>query len=134
MMIDADVVACSASTVYRVLDQAGVLRAHNTKPSLKGTGFVQPLTAHQHWHVDIAYLNIRGTFYFIASILDGFSRSIVHWDIREKMEERDLEVIVQAAREKYPGVTPRIIVSAQQEGVSARAIEGPGGTWSVGPD
>ena len=59
--------------------------------------------------MDVAYLNIRGTFYFIASVLDGYSRSVVHWDIREKMEECDIESILQRAREKYPGVTPRII-------------------------
>ncbi len=45
----------------------------------------------------------------MATILDGFSRSIVHWDIRQKMEEVDIEIILQTAREKYPGVTPRII-------------------------
>jgi len=59
--------------------------------------------------LDIAYLNITGTFYFIASLLDGYSRSIVHWEIREKMEEVDIETIVQRAREKFPGKTPRII-------------------------
>src|SRR6266702_3383906 len=40
---------------------------------------------------------------------DGYSRFIVHWEIREKMEEIDVETIVQRAREKFPGVTPRII-------------------------
>ena len=53
--------------------------------------------------------NIRGTFYFIASLLDGYSRMVVHWEIREQMEERDVETIVQRARELYPGATPRII-------------------------
>lgn len=109
MMLDANVVAVSAASVYRVLNEAGLMRRSNTKPSKKGTGFVQPLSAHQHWHMDIAYLNISGTFYFIASLLDGFSRSVVHWEIREKMEEVDIEAIVQRAREKYPGATPRII-------------------------
>src|SRR5690606_1369406 len=69
----------------------------------------QPLTAHEHWHLDIAYLNICGTFYFIASLLDGFSRSVVHWEIREKMEERDIQAITQRARERYPSAKPRII-------------------------
>ena len=108
MMIDADVVACSAATVYRILSDAGLLKRNNQR-SKKGTGFQQPLVAHEHWHIDISYLNIAGTFYFMATILDGFSRSIVHWDIREKMEEADIEIIIQAGREKYPGVTPRII-------------------------
>lgn len=109
MMIDADVVACSPSTVYKVLSDADLLRPRNAKASKKGTGFDQPLKAHEHWHVDIAYLNICGTYYFIASLLDGFSRMVVHWDIREKMEEKDIEILVQRAREKYPDATPRII-------------------------
>jgi putative transposase len=109
MMLDANVVACSPATVYRVLSKAGLLRKHNPKKSLKGTGFVQPLGPHKHWHLDIAYLNIRGTFYFIASVLDGYSRLVVDWEIREKMEESDIEILLQRAREKYPGATPRII-------------------------
>lgn len=109
MMLDANVVACSATSVYRVLSQAGVLRNQNTKKSLKGTGFQQPLMAHEHWHLDIAYLNICGTFYYIASILDGYSRAVVHWEIRESMKERDIETILQRAREKYPDAKPRVI-------------------------
>jgi putative transposase len=109
MMLDANVVAVSPATVYRTLSEAGLLRRSNSKASKKGTGFVQPLLAHQHWHLDIAYLNIRGTFYFIASLLDGFSRSVVHWEIREKMNEVNIETLVQRAREKYPDAKPRII-------------------------
>lgn len=96
MMIDANVVACSAATVDWILSDAGLLKRNNQR-SKKGTGFQQPLVAYEHWHIDISYLNIAGTFYFMATILDGFSRSIVHWDIREKMEEVDIEIIIQAA-------------------------------------
>ena len=56
--------------------------------------------------MDISYLNIAGTFYFLCSVLDGYSRFIVHWEIREKMEEIDVETILQRAREKFPGATP----------------------------
>jgi putative transposase len=86
MMLDRDLVAASPSSVYRVLDDAGVLR-RGAAPSKKGTGFQQPLQAHEHWHVDVSYVNIRGTFYFLCSILDGCSRFIVHWDLREQMLE-----------------------------------------------
>jgi putative transposase len=109
MMLDADVVACSPSSVYRVLKAAGLLDRHNPKPSSKGTGFVQPLRPHEHWHVDVSYINIAGTFYYQCSLLDGCSRYIVHWEIRETMTEADVEQIVQRAREHFPGVTPRII-------------------------
>jgi transposase InsO family protein len=108
-MLDADVVAVSPATVYRVLSQAGRLSRRWAKPSKKGTGFVQPLRPHEHWHIDISFLNIAGTFYFLISILDGYSRYIVHWDIRTGMAEEDVEIVVQRAKEKYPNEHPRII-------------------------
>jgi transposase InsO family protein len=109
MMLDADVVACSPASVYRVLKAAGLLAGQTPTPTKKGTGFLQPLRPHEQWHVDVSYLNIAGTFYFLCSILDGYSRLIVHWETREQMEERDVQTIIQRARENYPGVTPRII-------------------------
>ena len=109
MMMDADVVAASPSTVYRVLSRAGRLDRWRPSPSKKGSGFTQPLKAHEHWHVDIAYMNIAGTFYYLCSVLDGMSRFIVHWEIGEQMKEADVELIIQRAAEKYPGVSPRII-------------------------
>lgn len=109
MMLDDDVVAASPATVYRVLRGAGLLDRWNQKPNRKGTGFEQPLRAHEHWHVDIAYLNVAGTFYYLCSVLDGFSRAIVHWEIREAMKEADVETIIQRGRELYPDARPRII-------------------------
>lgn len=109
MMMDDDIVAVSPSSVYRVLVNAGLLRRWNRKPSKKGAGFQQPLKAHEHWHIDISYINICGTFYYLCSILDGFSRYIVHWEIRESMTEADVEIILQRAREKFPDAKPRVI-------------------------
>jgi putative transposase len=109
MMLDADVVAASPASVYRVLKAAGLLAAQSPRPTKKGTGFVHPIRPHEHWHVDVSYLNVAGTFYFLCSVLDGCSRFVVHWEIREKMQESDVETIIQRAREAYPGVTPRII-------------------------
>jgi transposase InsO family protein len=109
MMLDRDVVATSPASVYRVLKAAGCLSRRGFKPSKKGTGFVQPLAVHEHWHVDISYLNIAGTFYYLCSLLDGCSRYIVHWEIRESMTEREVETILQRAREKFPAARPRII-------------------------
>jgi hypothetical protein len=60
MMLDREIVACSPASVYRVLSAAGRLDRWNKKPSKKGTGFVQPLHPHEHWHIDITYLNIVG--------------------------------------------------------------------------
>jgi transposase InsO family protein len=109
MMIDEDVVAVSPASVYRVLKKAGLLARWNGKPSKKGTGFVQPLKPHEHWHTDVSYLNLGGTFYHLCSVLDGFSRYIIHWEIREAMTAREVEIILQRAKELFPEARPRII-------------------------
>jgi transposase InsO family protein len=108
-------VAASPSSVYRVLKSAGRIGAQGRAASLKGQGFDQPDQAHVHWHIDVSYRrmyfirNICGTFYYLCTILDGYSRYIVHWEIRESMTEADVETVLQRAREAFPGVTPRII-------------------------
>jgi len=108
-MMDDDVVAASPTTVWSVLKEAGLMGKRITSPSRKGTGFEQPTAPHQHWHIDISYINVCGTFYYLCSILDGDSRYLIHWDIRCQMTESDVELIVQKAREMFPDARPRII-------------------------
>ena len=110
MMLDLDVVAVSPSTVYRVLKKARRLGRQWNRSSLKGTGFVQPIKPHQHWHIDVAHINVAGTFYYLTTVLDGCSRAVVHWELRCSMTEQDIEVTVQRALERSPEkITPRII-------------------------
>jgi putative transposase len=109
LMLDADVVAVSPATVHRVLKAAGCFQRWNRAETRKGTGFQQPLRPHQHWHTDISYVNVCGTFYYLISVLDGCSRFLVHWELRESMKEADVEIVLQRAREKFPQATPRII-------------------------
>jgi putative transposase len=109
MMLDRDVVAASPSSVYRVLKAAGRIGRQAGKPSLKGTGFQQPTRPHEHWHIDISYINLAGTFYYLTTILDGYSRYIVHWELRTSMTQQDELVILQRALEQFPGEHPRII-------------------------
>jgi putative transposase len=109
MMLDSDIVAVSPSSAYRVLSDAGLLKRWNNKTTQKGTGFHQPLSPHEHWHIDVSHINICGTFYYLCSILDGCSRYIVHWELRESMTESDIEIILERAKERFPGARPRII-------------------------
>jgi putative transposase len=109
MMLDRDIVAVSPSSVYRVLKGAGRIGRSTNKASKKGTGFQQPQKPHEHWHIDISYINIHGTFYYLTTILDGYSRYIVHWEIRRAMTEQDELTVLQRARETFPNERPRII-------------------------
>lgn len=110
MMLDADVVAVSPSSVYRILKRAGMLNRWNkVKTSGKGKGYNQPVKSHEEWHIDIKYVNFKGMFLFLISIIDGYSRYIVHHELRTHMQEFDVELTVQKALEKYPGIKPRLI-------------------------
>ena len=109
MIVDEDVVCVSPSTTYRVLKRAGLLDRANPKNTQKGKGFSQPDGPHKHWHIDMAYINVAGTFYYLCTIRDGYSRYIVHWELRESMTEKDVEIVLQRARELVPDARPRII-------------------------
>ncbi|AFN74244.1 integrase catalytic subunit [Melioribacter roseus P3M-2] len=110
MMLDENIVAVSPSTTYRVLKSAGLLNRWNkVKRSSKGNGFNQPTMPHQHWHIDIKYVNFKGTFLFLIDIIDGYSRFIVNHELRMNMQEYDVQITLQKALEKFPGVKPRII-------------------------
>jgi transposase InsO family protein len=110
MMMDENVVAVSPSTTYRVLRKAGLTKRWNTSAlKTKKKGFTQPACPHDHWHVDISYINYLGTYLFLIAVLDGYSRFVVHHDLRTHMQEYDVELVIQQALEKYPNATPRII-------------------------
>ena len=85
-----------------------VFKWSNSKAKKK-QGFIQPLKPHEHWHVDITYVNILGSIFFLITVLDGASRYVVEYDLRANMTEYDVEMVLQKAKEKYPQAKPRII-------------------------
>lgn len=109
MMLDADIVAVSPSSVYRVLKRHDLLPSQWRHKKAKGTGFTQPTRPHQHWHPDITYINYQGTFVYLLALIDGYSRLVVHHDVRLSVEAMDVEIFLERAREKFPGVKPVLI-------------------------
>lgn len=109
-MLDANIVAASPASVYRVLHQAALLwpyaRPHT---KAKGSGFVQPEKPHDHWHLDISYINFKGSFVYLVALIDGYSRYLVHYEIRASVEALDVELLLEQARAKFPGVQPVLI-------------------------
>lgn len=109
MMLDADIVAVSPSSVYRVLLKAGLLATGTKHHQTKGKGFQQPLAPHQHWHLDISYINFKNTFVYLVALIDGFSRFMVHYELKLSVEALDVEILLERARDKFPGVNPILI-------------------------
>lgn len=119
MMIDKDIVYASPATVYRVLKDAGLISRWNqgTKTK-KGTGFIQPEKPLEHIHVDISYINIIGTFFFLICVLDGYSRMILHFELRANMQEYDVEITIQRFLEKYPEANGNLITDNGSQFIS----------------
>lgn len=100
MRLDNNVVAVSPSSIYKILSSAGLLKKWNRSKTKKRNGLVQPVHVHDHWQIDVSYINICGTFYSLRSILDCYSRFIIHWELRELMTKQDIEIVLQGRRVK----------------------------------
>jgi len=108
MMLDADAGYCSPSSVYNVLSERDLLC--RWKPSRScGLPVEKPTAPNQRWHTDVMYLWIAGRWYFLVSVIDGFSRYLIHWELLTSMKADDVTLVVQRALEKVPGVSPEIV-------------------------
>lgn len=70
-----DVMATSPKSVYRVLKAAGRLDRRSFSHAEKGTGLIQPLSAQEHWRVDVSHLNVEGAFCYPTNLMARRPRS-----------------------------------------------------------
>ena len=110
MMLDADVVAVSPSSVYRVLKAAGKLAARGGKAIQEGDKVSSSPCGLTSTGTSMSPTSISaGHSSSCAASSTATAGSIVHWEIRETMNEAEVETIIQRAREQFPGERPRII-------------------------
>ena len=107
MMVDEDVAYMSPSSVYRVLRDADLLYRWKRSEST-GKPPPEPTAPNQRWHTDLMYLRIEDSWYFLVTVLDAYSRYVVHWDLLTTMTAADVRVVIQDAVEKM-GVSPEIV-------------------------
>ena len=67
MMLDEDIAFVSPSTTYRVLKEENLLNRCQVKKNKRGDGYKHPMAPHKEWHIDIKYVNFRGTFLFFLT-------------------------------------------------------------------
>jgi transposase InsO family protein len=109
-MIDEDVVYISPASVYRILKKHGLLGRTYKNSNDSGKEYKhKPKCVHHHWHTDIAYVALRGVYYFFIFMLDGYSRYILNWELMIDMSGKSVELFVQKTIDKYPGHEPMII-------------------------
>ena len=107
-MVDEDVAFLSASSVYRVLSEADLLYRWK-RSTHSGAVPEKPTRPNERWHTDIMYLRVQDIWYFLVTVLDSYSRYVVHWNLLNSMAAWDVSLVVQEAleltRRDYPGAS-----------------------------
>ncbi len=80
MMVDEDVAYLSPSSVYRILRDEDLLYRWKRSRSV-GEPPAEPVAPNERWHTDLMYLRVEDTWYFLVTVLDAYSRYVVHWDL-----------------------------------------------------
>lgn len=106
-MVDANVAYLSPSSVYRVLHDADLLYRWKRSTS-SGAAPAKPARPHERWHTDLMYLRIADTWYFLVTVLDAYSRFVVHWELLTTMTAADVRLVVQQALEQT-GAHPAVV-------------------------
>ena len=106
-MIDADVAYLSESSVYRILREADLL-ARWKRSTQSGQLPRKPTQPHERWHTDLMYLRIGDSWYFLVTVLDAYSRYVVHWELLTTMRASDVRLVVQQALERT-GAAPHLV-------------------------
>lgn len=98
-MLDAGVASVSPSSVYRTLSEADLLYRWKRSTST-GEAPPRPTRPHERWHTDIMYLRVEDSWYFLVSVIDGYSRYVVHWDLLSSMTADKVRLVIQEALER----------------------------------
>lgn len=89
----------SESSVYRILKQRGLIAAPNHILIAASNEFKDKTQfVHQMWQTDFTYFKIIGWgWYYLSTILDDYSRYIIHWELCDSMKADDVKRTVDTA-------------------------------------
>lgn len=118
MMVDRNIAYIAEITVYRLLKSLNMLFMGKSSEKADAEYKNKPLYVHHHWHTDIAYIKIRGIFYYLIMMLDGYSRFLLNWELMTDMTELSVSLFVQQTRERYPEGKPLLIMDNGTQFVS----------------
>ena len=106
-MVDADVAYLSPSSVYRLLSDADLLYRWK-RGRRAGDRPAPPTRPHERWHTDLMYLRVGEGWYFLVTVLDAYSRYVVHWELLATMTAADVRSVIQQALETT-GAHPQLV-------------------------
>ncbi len=99
---DEQGVFISESSVYRILKQRDLIPAPNHILISAANEFKDKTSfVHQMWQTDFTYFKIIGWgWYYLSTVLDDYSRYIIHWELCDSMHAEDVKRTVNTAIEK----------------------------------
>src|SRR5690554_5908284 len=89
----------SESSVYRILKERGLITAPSHILISASDEFTDKTAfVHQMWQTDFTYFKILGWgWYYLSTVLDDFSRYIIHWELCRSMKAEDVKRTVDTA-------------------------------------
>jgi len=89
----------SESSVYRILKERGLITSPKWILMAASDEFKDKTShIHQQWQTDFTYFKIIGWgWYYLATIMDDYSRYIIHWELCSNMESDDAMRVVEQA-------------------------------------
>jgi transposase InsO family protein len=91
----------SESSVYRILKARGLITSPSHILLAAGNEFSKKTCfVHEMWQTDFTYFKILGWgWYYLSTVLDDYSRFIVHWELCKTMKTEDVQRTVNRALE-----------------------------------
>jgi transposase len=92
----------SESSVYRILKERGLITSPAWILMAASNEFKdKTVRVHQQWQTDFTYFKIIGWgWYYLATIMDDYSRYIISWELCKNMESKDvMRVVGQALKQ-----------------------------------
>ena len=101
-MTDEMNVFISESSVYRILKQRGLIRPAEHHFVAAANEFRHKTAfPNEMWQTDFTYFKIIAWgWYYLSTVIDDYSRYIIHWELCKSMEWTDVKRTVAAAVEK----------------------------------
>ncbi|MCH2318099.1 MAG: DDE-type integrase/transposase/recombinase, partial [SAR202 cluster bacterium] len=88
----------SESTVYRLLKRQGLVKSPEMKMAVGKEFHNKTIRPHQMWATDASYFRVCGWgFYYLATVMDDFSRFIIAWRLQRDMTSDSFIEVVQDA-------------------------------------
>lgn len=89
----------SESSVYRILKERNLITSPAWLVMSASDEFKDKTTApNQMWQTDFTYLKVIGWgWYYLATVIDDYSRYIVHWELCKYQKQEDAERVVTDA-------------------------------------